>query len=308
MELNHVHAVKQRAPATRTNLNTSAEVLALDQAEPLSARIRWRWAALESRLALWLLGRVLKRRGDLSDLSTVGEGMRNAGRSLTCAIERRLALSEGSGYLAADAGRGVGCDADMPAMHSVPSSELLTLAVAKLHARNLELQQQVQCDALTGLRSRWALEQVLDVACGGQGSGEEPCAVVFADIDHFSSYNKLHGDDRGDQALRTVAQTILSSARCRDYVFRKGGEEILVVLPGASCQEALRVAERMRSAVESAAIPHEGSPTAPVITITVGVSASDTDEGTTLEALMNRAARFAMRAKLACRRNEVHSA
>lgn len=307
MELDHVHAVKQQAPVTQTKHNTRAEMLGLDQAEPLSARLRWRWAALESRLALWLLGRVMRRRGDLSDLSTVSEGMRNSARSMTRAIEQRLTLSECSGSLGTNAGGRVACDADLPAMHSVPSSELLTLAVAKLHARNLELHQQVQCDALTGLRSRWALEQVLEVVCGGQGSGEEPCAVVFADIDHFSSYNKHHGDDRGDQALRTVAQTILSSARCRDYVFRKGGEEIVVVLPSANRKEALRVAERMRSAVESVAIPHEGSPTAPVLTITVGVSASDTDEATTLETLMNRAAGFAMRAKLACRRNEVHS-
>lgn len=307
MELDHVHPVKQQATAAQTKLNTGPEMLALDPAGPLSARMRWRWAALESRLALWLLGRVMRRRGDLSGLSTGDETMPRSGQSLTHAIERRLAMPEGSEPLAQDDNQRDAVVIDGPAKHSVPSSELLTLAVARLHARNLALQQQVQRDALTGLRSRWALEQVLDIACGGPDPAAQPCAVVFADIDHFSSYNKHHGDDRGDQALRAVAQTILASARCGDYVFRKGGEEIVVVLPGANRAEALRVAERMRSAVESAGLAHAASPTATVITITVGVSASDALGSVSLAELMSRAARSAMRAKLACRRNEVHA-
>lgn len=299
----------ERQPATDpVTAHRDAGMLAPHPAEPAPARARWSWAALESRLAIWLLGRVLRRRGDLLSPALDGPGSRSSPRSVSLVIERRLAMPESGERPALGADPQRAGDGGTPTPLAAAPNEFLTLAVARLHARNLELQRQVQHDALTGLRSRWALDQVLDVACGGQAGAMEPCAVVFVDIDHFSSYNKHHGDDQGDQALRTVARTVLSSARCKDYVFRKGGEEMVVILPGANRQEALGVAERIRSAVERAAIPHAASPTARCITITVGVSASDDTEARNLAELMHRAAGLAMRAKLACRRNEVHAA
>ncbi|WP_273602566.1 GGDEF domain-containing protein [Roseateles albus] len=184
----------------------------------------------------------------------------------------------------------------------------LAETVAKLQERNRELQMQVQLDALTGLRSRRALDQVLQMTCGGQAAGAEQCAVVFLDIDHFGIYNKRHGDDEGDHALRKVAKIIRATARQGDHVFRKGGEELVTVLPGANGPEARQVAERMRAAVEAAAIRHDGSPTAPVITITVGVADSHLGETATLDQLMNRAAKKAMQAKIESQRNQVHVA
>jgi diguanylate cyclase (GGDEF)-like protein len=150
----------------------------------------------------------------------------------------------------------------------------LAKTVVSLQERNLKLEQQVQLDALTGLRSRRALDDVLGSICGGPEGAASHCSVAFLDIDHFGHYNKHHGDDKGDQALRQVAQIIQSVARRGDLVFQKCGEEIVVVLPDANHQEAQQAAERMRAAVEQAAIRHNASPTAPVITITVGVASS----------------------------------
>jgi diguanylate cyclase (GGDEF)-like protein len=184
----------------------------------------------------------------------------------------------------------------------------LAKTVVILQERNRELEEQVQLDALTGLRSRRALDHVLERPCGGLEAGAEHCAVAFLDIDHFGNYNKHHGDPRGDEALQHVARIIQGTARRGDLVFRKGGEEMVVLLPGASEDEARLAGERMRVAVESAAIEHAASPTAPVMTITVGVASSQGREVSTVHELMNRAADAAMRGKVQARRNEVHLA
>lgn len=105
----------------------------------------------------------------------------------------------------------------------------LAKTVATLQAKNRELQELVQLDALTGLRSRRSLDQLLERVCGGTEPTADHYAVAFLDIDHFGSYNKHHGDDQGDAALRRVAQVIQQTARRQDLVFRKGGEEIVGV-------------------------------------------------------------------------------
>lgn len=183
----------------------------------------------------------------------------------------------------------------------------LAKTVATLSERNRALEEQVELDALTGLRGRRALDAVLPTACGGAGAQARHFAVVFLDVDHFSRYNKHHGDDQGDEALRRVAQLVQAAARRGDLVFRKGGEEFVVVLPDAGDAEARLAAERIRSAVEQAGIPHRASPTARVMTITVGVAASQVDQPVTVQALMVRAAQAAMRAKVQAQRNQVHA-
>jgi diguanylate cyclase (GGDEF)-like protein len=183
----------------------------------------------------------------------------------------------------------------------------LAAAVSVLHERNRELQHLVQTDALTGLRNRHALDQVLPVGVG-VGSGDwQQCSVAFLDIDHFGDYNHLHGDDQGDQVLRQVAATIRAVARRSDMVFRKGGEEIVVVLPETPAEAARSAAERMREAVQALEIPHSGSAAARVITVTVGIASARAGEPATVEQLMANAADLAMQAKVKNLRNCVHA-
>ena len=184
----------------------------------------------------------------------------------------------------------------------------LAHAVIQLQDKNAALKEQLQTDALTGLLNRRALEAVLAAAQNGSASGWQRCAVAFLDIDHFGNYNKHHGDAQGDGALRSVAQAVQRTARKGDMVFRKGGEEIVVILPEATEEDARSAAERMRSAVEALAVRHEGSTTAEVLTVTVGVAAASDGEKGTLQELMERAADAAMQAKLASQRNQVHFA
>jgi diguanylate cyclase (GGDEF)-like protein len=154
---------------------------------------------------------------------------------------------------------------------------------------------------VTEARRPIALDEGVDVT-------SKPFAVAFLGIDYFGSYDKRHGDGRGDETLRQVSETIQRTARKNDMVFRKGGEEIVVLLPDATEAEARAAAERMRDAVQALAIRHDGSATAEVVTVTVGIALTRSDERSTVQDLMDRAADAAMQAKLRSERNRVHVA
>jgi diguanylate cyclase (GGDEF)-like protein len=106
-------------------------------------------------------------------------------------------------------------------------------------------------DPLTGLLNRNALEQRLTELEG------TPCddargrshALLLCDLDHFKRVNDQLGHAAGDAVLQDVADTMRAALRAGDSIYRIGGEEILVVLPGASEQDAVGVAERLRNAV-----------------------------------------------------------
>lgn len=106
-------------------------------------------------------------------------------------------------------------------------------------------------DPLTGLLNRNALEQRLTELEGtpcGDARGRSH-ALLLCDLDHFKRVNDELGHAAGDAVLQDVADTMRSVLRAGDSIYRIGGEEILVVLPGASEQDAVGVAERLRQAV-----------------------------------------------------------
>jgi diguanylate cyclase (GGDEF)-like protein len=106
-------------------------------------------------------------------------------------------------------------------------------------------------DPLTGLFNRNALEQRL-AELDGQPSSEKnglSHALLLCDLDHFKRVNDELGHAAGDAVLQDVAYTMRSVLRAGDSIYRIGGEEILVVLPGASKKDAVAVGERLRQAV-----------------------------------------------------------
>jgi diguanylate cyclase (GGDEF)-like protein len=134
-------------------------------------------------------------------------------------------------------------------------------------------------DPLTGLFNRNALEQRLSELDG------QPCdpfegqshAFVLCDLDHFKRVNDQFGHAAGDAVLQDVAYTMRAALRAGDSIYRVGGEEILVMLPGAGHEDALEIAERLRVAVR------ERRPVGVPVSISVGVAVAepgvvDTDE------------------------------
>jgi diguanylate cyclase (GGDEF)-like protein len=126
-------------------------------------------------------------------------------------------------------------------------------------------------DPLTGLCNRNALEQRLAELDG------QPCdpadglshAFLLCDLDHFKRVNDRLGHAAGDAVLQDVAYTMRATLRAGDSIYRVGGEEILVILPGANREDALEIAERLRVAVR------ERRPVGVAVTISVGVAVAE---------------------------------
>jgi diguanylate cyclase (GGDEF)-like protein len=102
-------------------------------------------------------------------------------------------------------------------------------------------------------------------------------SVGFAmiDVDHFKNFNDAFGHPAGDALLRQIAQAVSAAVRHRDVVYRYGGEEFCVLLPGASPSEARMVAERVRWAVETRQMVDDKGHSVGSVTVSVGVSCRD---------------------------------
>ncbi|MEU5881329.1 GGDEF domain-containing protein [Spirillospora sp. NPDC047279] len=150
---------------------------------------------------------------------------------------------------------------------------LLTLPPVVLLQRSLmhqQLQAAARTDAKTGLLNAAAWQREADTELARAQRSHDPLALLLIDIDHFKRVNDTHGHLVGDQVLIGVASTLCSQLRDYDVVGRFGGEEFVVLLPGADTVEACRVAERLRGRVRRLAVPAEEGTVA--VTISVGVS------------------------------------
>jgi len=138
------------------------------------------------------------------------------------------------------------------------------------------LHDAAHTDPLTGLGNRRGLESALKhLEALGQSF-----AVVALDIDFFKRINDRYGHDVGDQAIVGLARLMQAQARQGDGLFRLGGEEFLVILPGIDVAGALGIAERLRVALEGSGVLHDD-----VVTLSAGVAVWETgDTESTLKA------------------------
>jgi hypothetical protein len=101
-----------------------------------------------------------------------------------------------------------------------------------------------------------------------------PVALLVLDIDHFKLVNDSFGHDAGDEVLAEFAVRLATNVRAVDLPCRLGGEEFVVVMPGASLEDAQMVAERIRRDVASAPFRVMGGKEQLTITISIGVAAT----------------------------------
>jgi diguanylate cyclase len=111
--------------------------------------------------------------------------------------------------------------------------------------------------------------------------------VIMFDLDHFGDFNKHHGHQVGDEALRAFAQILQGRFRGSDVLARYGGEEFIAVLPGARVADAVRVADSIREELAATTVPgSDGRPLA--ITVSAGCSGAD-DPKVTVDELIRGA-------------------
>jgi diguanylate cyclase (GGDEF)-like protein len=142
----------------------------------------------------------------------------------------------------------------------------------KQRRANLYLAEMSLRDPLTSLENRRALDAVANAVTSTMAGGEDLAAVLL-DIDHFKSFNDTQGHMAGDVALQRIADLLRASLRSdSDHAFRFGGEEFLLILPRTGLGQATRLAERLRQAIETEAIPNPHTE-AGVLTASFGVAA-----------------------------------
>jgi diguanylate cyclase (GGDEF)-like protein len=174
--------------------------------------------------------------------------------------------------------------ADDPTLVNACLACLAGLAAVSNALMRSEIHQRTHAilDPLTGLLNRKALmDRFAELAEQAALTGDS-VAIVACDLDQFKTVNDEHGHDRGDVVLKEAAYAIRRNMRSFELVYRLGGEEFLMVLPGASLTEARRLAEHARTALESA------RPGGLSVTVSMGVAAAQGAD-VTFESLFQRA-------------------
>ena len=134
------------------------------------------------------------------------------------------------------------------------------------------LERLASADPLTGLANRRGGEKDISAEISRARRQNTPLSCVLLDIDHFKDVNDTFGHQAGDYVLREVSALLRRTVRAYDILVRWGGEEFLVVLPGVAHEQALKLAERIRVAIENMPLAGIGG-----VTVSVGVAALGND-------------------------------
>ena len=159
---------------------------------------------------------------------------------------------------------------DLPDIYLQMLAENIALSLDNLRLREA-LHEMAMADALTTLSNRRQLDAVLEVELDRSARSRTEISCIMADIDHFKRFNDEVGHDAGDAVLRAVGGVLKGSVRESNLVFRYGGEEFLILLPGMTAHEAAERAEQIRSAISALRVQHEGRDLGSV-TISLGVA------------------------------------
>lgn len=149
-------------------------------------------------------------------------------------------------------------------------SEHVSLALANLKLRETLHNQSIR-DPLTGLYNRRYLQDSLEREIHRASRGMQTLSAIMLDVDRFKQFNDTFGHDAGDAILRALGEFVQNNIRTSDIACRYGGEELTVIMPDASLDDAYRRAEELREGVKQLQVQHRGQSLGS-ITISLGVA------------------------------------
>ncbi|MBU0966980.1 MAG: diguanylate cyclase [Proteobacteria bacterium] len=171
----------------------------------------------------------------------------------------------------------------------------MTRDISEQRKMEHQLRRLVTIDALTNIFNRPYFNTKLTEEFDRAMRHLRPLSLILIDVDRFKSINDIHGPAAGDAFLQALAALVVSLIRNVDTVARYGEEEIVVILPGTTAENAMALAEQIRQKTEKLAIDHEGG--AICRTISLGVSALDFAKEITREQFVKMADDALTRAK-----------
>jgi diguanylate cyclase (GGDEF)-like protein len=173
-------------------------------------------------------------------------------------------------------GQDAGAIIDNPPLVFAPLALILAIAVLStaLMQSDMHHRGEAVIDSLTGMLNRKALAtRVIELTQQSEVTGQ-PVGMILGDLDRFKEVNDSEGHAAGDAALTDVAYLLRKQLRAFDLAYRIGGEEFLILLPGADTRECATIAEDLRQAIADGTV---GDGTR--LTISFGVSASASGAG-----------------------------
>lgn len=152
----------------------------------------------------------------------------------------------------------------VPILLAVPVAVIAARQRRRIYRLNCTLQDMVDHDGLTQLKSRQYLLNNVKVAA------QENTVVMMIDVDHFKALNDTHGHQTGDRALQHMARIFADCCRAGDVISRYGGEEFVIVLKESDLSAAALIAKRIRKTLANR--PLETSSGSIVLTVSIGIS------------------------------------
>ena len=193
-------------------------------------------------------------------------GARFSERGIAIGVGITIAL-----ILAVAFGVDAGAVIDNPPLVISPIAMVIAIAMMQtvVMRSDVDTRREAVIDPLTGMLNRKALQvRVTELQQQSAVTGA-PVGVVVADLDHFKTVNDRFGHAEGDAVLKDVAYALRKALRAFDLVYRIGGEEFLVLLPGADLTATADIAEGLRAAVCERPLGSGQN-----ITVSLGISAS----------------------------------
>ena len=177
---------------------------------------------------------------------------------------------------------------------------LYSLIFAVLAVSNYQQQQQkklVFIDGLTQIPNRRFFDEFLADHWLQAKKKQQSLCVILCDVDFFKKYNDTYGHQAGDVCLKQVAQVINKAVRTQDLAARYGGEEFVIVLPNATPEIAIMVAQRIGDRLRKLQIPHASSQVSEFVSLSCGIASTTNNSVSSSEYLVAHADRALYLAK-----------
>jgi len=151
------------------------------------------------------------------------------------------------------------------------SGERILAVQQQLWEAKEALRLQAIRDPLTGLYNRRYMEEALERELRRARHGQHPLSVMMFDLDHFKTFNDTAGHQAGDRVLKYIGELLEARTRREDVPCRYGGEEFVLILPGAPIHVAARRGREFGETIRESTIEYEGKTLGP-ITVSIGVA------------------------------------